>query len=85
MMQSFETYMEEKSIVESLRFYLMLGIVVSTGREPQHANKSLNQFLIDLKEKRYSPYKVNQFISRAAKSLPSEFRSIFNIPEELRR
>lgn len=82
-----KAYFEVQSIIDSIRFYTMLGIVCRQNENfSQDSDFQLKRFLSELKEdKQYSEEKINKYCKVAVETLPSEFLSIFNIDRINRR
>ncbi len=67
-----------RDIINSIRFYIMLDIVVGNS---DSTKTSTYKFLKEVREKSgFSNEKINYYVQLALESLPSSFREIFEIP-----
>ncbi|HQJ75569.1 MAG TPA: hypothetical protein PKW14_08315 [Bacteroidota bacterium] len=67
-----------RDIINSIRFYIMLDIVVGNS---DSTKTSTYKFLKEVREKSgFSNEKINYYAQLALESLPSSFREIFEIP-----
>lgn len=73
-------FLERRDIENSLRFYIMLSIVMANSDYSLNSEKSLNEFVARLKENNYDIFKINNLISQVSQTLPVEFRNIYKIP-----
>jgi hypothetical protein len=76
-----KTYFETLDIINSIKFYLMLGIICKQNENFNgDPNASLNNFLKELKEdRRYNEDKILRYSTIAVETLPSEFLKIYHI------
>ena len=69
---------DARDIINSIRFYIMLDIVVGNS---DSTKTSTYKFLKEVREKSgFSNEKINYYAQLALESLPSSFREIFEIP-----
>jgi len=68
-------------LVNSFRFYIMLGIILSNAGEPEKvSSRAFKEYFTDLKNSGlYSDEVIRANIFAAYKTLPSEFLKGFNI------
>lgn len=67
-------YPEKKSIVDSFRFYIMLGIMMKDENPI-----SIKNFTLQLKNNNFTKSQIQYYIHQAAVTLPSEFLSIMEL------
>ena len=76
-----ESQIEVQNIINSIKFYIMLGIVCSQSESfAGDSQKQLNNFIQELrKDIQYSKEKIDRYCKIACESLPSEFLSLYHI------
>jgi hypothetical protein len=82
-----KAFFDVQDVVNSLRFYLMLGIVCKqNGSFVGDPEFQLKNFLKELKEdSQYNEDKIKRYTKVACDTLPSEFLKIYNIENINRR
>lgn len=75
MAQEKSVYSERDSIIDSFRFYIMIGILVAKTA-PEKANISIDRFKKELRESGLSENRLNYYIHQASVSIPTDFNKI---------
>ena len=77
-----QNILEKNDIENSLRFYLMLSIVIKNSKNTiSNPERGLNEYIKTLKkEHHYNDDQINKAVVSASRTFPSEFRDIYGIP-----
>ncbi len=71
-------YPEYASIIDTFRFYVMLGIVIANER-PDKVNSNIDAYKKLLLENGMSQQKIQGYINRACATIPHEFNKTFGL------